>query len=91
MLCTQGPNQAEAGTEEEHHGRGDAEDGGECEGDQHAQCCGELRKDNAMHRGAAANQGLFCSCLEKEEQDYKSKSNYNLLIKIMENDAEAGM
>ena len=36
------PNQAEVGTEEEHHGRGDAEDGGECEGD-HAQCRGELR------------------------------------------------
>ena len=36
------PNQAEVGTEEERDGRGDAEDGGECEADQHAQCRGEL-------------------------------------------------
>ena len=37
------PNQAEVGTEEERDGRGDAEDGGECEEDKHAQCRGELR------------------------------------------------
>ena len=44
------PNQAEACTEEERDGHGDAETSGECEGAMHAQNIDQRRcKDNAMH------------------------------------------